>query len=75
MTLNIHAWNLAVAADLDATLEPALVAELWTLVEPHVEAMRAMAGLDSLRRTRNDAGVRPLPFDPCVESSSSWPPW
>lgn len=40
--LTIHAWDVAVAADLDTTLEPALVAALWTLVEPHLEAMQAM---------------------------------
>jgi uncharacterized protein (TIGR03086 family) len=40
--LTVHAWDVAVAADLDATLDPALVAELWTLVEPHVEGMREM---------------------------------
>ncbi|MEP7738462.1 TIGR03086 family metal-binding protein [Nocardioides sp. 31GB23] len=40
--LTIHTWDLAVAADLDATLEPALVAALWRLVEPHLQEMQAM---------------------------------
>jgi hypothetical protein len=45
--LTIHAWDVAVAADLDATLEPVLVAELWTLVEPHLEMMQAMGAYGS----------------------------
>ncbi|WP_261818997.1 TIGR03086 family metal-binding protein [Nocardioides sp. OK12] len=40
--LTIHAWDLAVAADLDATLEPGLVGALWELVEPHLATMQAM---------------------------------
>ena len=40
--LTIQAWDLAVAAGLDATLEPSLVAGLWGLVEPRLESMRAM---------------------------------
>ena len=45
--LAIHAWDIAIAANLDAALEPALVSELWTLVEPHLEAMQAMGAYGS----------------------------
>jgi len=62
--LNIHAWDVAVPADLDATLEPALVAALWTLVEPHLEAMQAMgaygAGASGRRAPDTDAQCRLL---------------
>ncbi|MFI5707687.1 maleylpyruvate isomerase family mycothiol-dependent enzyme [Kribbella sp. NPDC051620] len=40
--LVVHAWDIAVGAGLDPTLDPAVVSALWTIVEPHVDSMRAM---------------------------------
>jgi len=40
--LVVHAWDLAVGAGLDPSLDPAVVEALWTVVEPHVEEMRRM---------------------------------
>lgn len=40
--LVVHAWDLAVGAELDTTLDPAVTDSLWTLVEPNLEEMRAM---------------------------------
>lgn len=40
--LVVHAWDVAVAAGLDATLDPDTVRELWRRVEPHRDQMRAM---------------------------------
>jgi uncharacterized protein (TIGR03086 family) len=39
--LALHAWDIAVAAGLDQTLDRELVDGLWTLVEPHIATMRA----------------------------------
>jgi uncharacterized protein (TIGR03086 family) len=40
--LVVHAWDLAVGAGLDTTLDPAVTAGLWALVEPNLDQMRAM---------------------------------
>jgi uncharacterized protein (TIGR03086 family) len=40
--LVVHAWDLAVGAGIDATLDPALVEGLWVLVAPHLDEMRRM---------------------------------
>jgi uncharacterized protein (TIGR03086 family) len=40
--LVIHAWDIAIGAGLDPTLDPAVVNELWTLVKPHLDTMRTM---------------------------------
>ncbi|MEV8371681.1 maleylpyruvate isomerase N-terminal domain-containing protein [Kribbella sp. NPDC056861] len=40
--LVIHAWDLAIGANLDPTLDALLVNGLWTMVEPHLDEMRAM---------------------------------
>lgn len=37
----VHAWDIAHAAGLDEHLDPEAVMGLWTLVEPHLEEMRA----------------------------------
>lgn len=39
--LVVHAWDLRRAADLDETLDVALVNELWSAVEPHLSEMLA----------------------------------
>lgn len=38
----IHAWDIAIGAALDPTLDPALIDALWPMVEPHLDDMRAM---------------------------------
>jgi uncharacterized protein (TIGR03086 family) len=38
----IHSWDIAIGGRLDPTLDPALVDALWTMVEPHLDEMRAM---------------------------------
>ncbi|NEA32385.1 TIGR03086 family metal-binding protein [Streptomyces sp. SID13031] len=38
----LHAWDIAIGAGLDPTLDPALVDALWSMVEPHLDDMRAM---------------------------------
>jgi uncharacterized protein (TIGR03086 family) len=38
----IHAWDIAVGGKLDPALDTALVDALWTMVEPHLDDMRAM---------------------------------
>jgi uncharacterized protein (TIGR03086 family) len=40
--LVVHAWDIAVGAGLETTLDPAVTEGLWVLVEPHLEEMRAM---------------------------------
>ncbi|GAA1518157.1 hypothetical protein GCM10009741_17260 [Kribbella lupini] len=40
--LVIHGWDLTVGAGLSTALDPTLAEGLWTLVEPHLEEMRAM---------------------------------
>ncbi|GAA3542127.1 TIGR03086 family metal-binding protein [Kribbella ginsengisoli] len=40
--LVVHAWDIAIGAGLDPTLDSAVVTALWTIVEPHVDSMRAM---------------------------------
>jgi hypothetical protein len=40
--LVVHAWDLAVGAGLDPSLDPAVVEGLWVLVEPHLDEMRSM---------------------------------
>ena len=40
--LVVHAWDIAIGATLDPALDPATVNALWTIVEPHVDSMRAM---------------------------------
>jgi uncharacterized protein (TIGR03086 family) len=40
--LVVHAWDVAVGADLDATLDPAVVDGLWTLIAAHLDEMRRM---------------------------------
>ncbi|WBQ02166.1 TIGR03086 family metal-binding protein [Kribbella sp. CA-293567] len=39
--LVVHAWDLAVGAGLDPTLDTRLVDRLWVMVEPHLDEMRA----------------------------------
>ena len=39
--LVVHAWDLLHAAELDETLDPTVVSELWALVEPHLTEMLA----------------------------------
>ncbi|PVG84164.1 TIGR03086 family protein [Nocardioides gansuensis] len=39
--LVVHAWDLLRAADLDETLDPAVVDGLWSLVERHLDEMLA----------------------------------
>jgi uncharacterized protein (TIGR03086 family) len=40
--LVIHAWDLAIGAGLDPTLNPAVAESLWAMVEPHLDDMRSM---------------------------------
>ncbi len=40
--LVVHAWDIAIGADLNATLDARLVDGLWTMVEPHLNEMRTM---------------------------------
>jgi uncharacterized protein (TIGR03086 family) len=40
--LVVHAWDIAIGAALDPTLDPATVNALWAVVEPHVDSMREM---------------------------------
>jgi uncharacterized protein (TIGR03086 family) len=42
--LVIHAWDLAVGAGLDPTLNPTVAESLWAMVEPHLDDMRSMGG-------------------------------
>ncbi|MEU0095810.1 maleylpyruvate isomerase family mycothiol-dependent enzyme [Kribbella sp. NPDC006257] len=45
--LVIHAWDLAVGADLDRTLNPVVAEALWAMVEPHLDDMRSIGGYGS----------------------------
>ena len=40
--LVVHAWDVAVGAGLDRSLDPAVVEGLWVIVEPHIDDMREM---------------------------------
>lgn len=40
--LVIHGWDVAIAADLDPTLDTEVVEDLWRRVEPHLDEMRDM---------------------------------
>jgi len=40
--LVVHAWDVAVGAGLDTSLDPAVVEGLWVIVEPHIDDMREM---------------------------------
>ncbi len=40
--LVVHAWDIAIGAGLDSTLDARVANGLWALVEPHLEEMRAM---------------------------------
>jgi len=40
--LVVHAWDVAVGAGLDRSLDPAVVEGLWGIVEPHIDDMREM---------------------------------
>ena len=42
--LVVHGWDIAVAAGIDPELDPDVVHDLWTRVEPHQDEMRAMGG-------------------------------
>ncbi len=39
--LVVHSWDIAIGAGLEPTLEATLVDGLWTMVEPHLDEMRA----------------------------------
>lgn len=39
--LVVHAWDLLRAADLDEALDPGVVDDLWSVVEPHLDEMLA----------------------------------
>ncbi|MDX6262566.1 MAG: hypothetical protein QOH84_4254 [Kribbellaceae bacterium] len=39
--LVVHAWDIAIGGKLDPTLDASLVDVLWTMVEPHLDDMRA----------------------------------
>ncbi|MEU4389636.1 TIGR03086 family metal-binding protein [Kribbella sp. NPDC023855] len=40
--LVVHAWDIAIGADLDPTLDPQLTENLWAMVKPHVSEMQSM---------------------------------
>lgn len=40
--LVVHAWDIAIGADLDPTLDPQLTDHLWAMVEPHRTEMQSM---------------------------------
>jgi uncharacterized protein (TIGR03086 family) len=40
--LAVHAWDLAIGADLDPSLDAPVVDGLWTMVQPHLDDMRTM---------------------------------
>lgn len=40
--LVVHAWDVAIGAGLDSTLDAPVADGLWAMVEPHLEEMRAM---------------------------------
>lgn len=54
--LVVHAWDVAVGAGLDPSLDPAVVERLWAMVEPHLEEMRGMG-------TFGDGASGSLPAD------------
>lgn len=59
--LVVHAWDIAVGAGLDPNLDAAVNEELWAMVEPHLEEMRAMG-------TYGDGASAELPADASVQS-------
>jgi uncharacterized protein (TIGR03086 family) len=38
--LLVHAWDIAIGAALNPTLDPATVNALWKIVKPHIDSMR-----------------------------------
>jgi uncharacterized protein (TIGR03086 family) len=59
--LVVHAWDLAVGAGLDPSLDPAVVEGLWVLVEPHLDEMRSMG-------TFGDSASGNLPEDASTQT-------
>lgn len=37
----MHAWDVAIGAGLDSTLDGPVADRLWVMVEPHLDEMRA----------------------------------
>lgn len=40
--LVVHAWDIAIGADLDPALDPQLTDHLWGMVKPHLTEMQSM---------------------------------
>lgn len=58
--LVVHAWDIAVGAELDPSLDAPVVEALWAMVLPHLEEMRGMGTYG--------AGASDLPADASLQS-------